>query len=388
MRKKKLSQKRIGRLNDIVDTVNSKLDRGRLRYDILNEIARRHNVSYETIKSDLYALSYAFIERGNVPRTYKSDAKIIRSLSQSGVIDKDKARSAALLFLEHAPWVDKERLARLHGINDPDTIRKMDEIGRYIEGVYKIRLYAWDSHPAKAYAFAWRIIGRKIHQELENARDITEKLQGIAEKLDSGKRLSKKDKKFLSELRIREDDVFDYVDPKRTLRENLIRVYNMVLDHNIEYAKSMWHYEKARERHIFLYNELKRIGQLDKLGRAPPAGAGSIRSPKNLGLADMIENNYKNIRRWNIRPGSKWIGFSKDYKRFAKSFSGEIEKPKGLNKKDYNNDPWVILKKHMLPLGYHLSKGDEIYKEIKEREREDHVLRMIIRKRRQRRGKK
>ncbi len=375
--------KRVERLNDLVETINSSLDKRTLRYEVLNQLASRHGVSYETIKSDMYTLAYALLEGpeyGVIPKKYRNDVKRIKELVENGTINREKARRAAEVFIEHTPRIDKERITLVHGIKGKEVEKLVDEIGRYLEEIAKTRRRRWPSHPARAYAYAWNRMGRKIHQELENARDITERLMLIANKLNENKRLSQSESRFLDAIGIKPNEVFRYVDPNRTMEENLKSMYLRVLEHNRDYAQAIWHYEQAVAQHISMYRQLKSKWGLDVFGKAPSAGIGSIRWTGELKVGDMIESNYKNIRRWNVKPGSKAVGFSRRYKNFVKNI-GEVRDVHPLE------DPWLVLKRHASIIGYHLKNGDEIYARIKEREREDKVLKAIV-KWRPRRGRR
>ncbi len=386
---KSMSMKRVARIRDIVDVLPRELNAGRLRYDVLNELARRHGIDYETLKRDLYALSYAFhpinrrmAELVEIPPSYRPDVRALRELARSGKIDPEKAKEASKAFLEHAPWIDIERVTREHGIQDKEVLGKVREFTRVLESVYRNRAYGWKVHPAKAYAFVWNIMGRKIHQELANTRDVVEKLYTIVRKINEGKKLSAGEKKFLTELKIDKDKVFDYVDPKKDLSENLRDMYLKVLRHNLEYAHAIFHYESAKLHHIGLYNNVK--NELEKLGRAKPAPPGSIRSVRELKLGDQIENAYKDIRRWPHSPNVK----PRDFPRYLKELAREaFEEHYNWRTKRFENLPEGTMgkvRKALAVIGYHLNAGNKYYRTVKKIERDDPVLAWIVKRNRKR----
>ncbi len=382
---KNMSMKRVARIKDIVETLPRELSVGRLRYDVLNELARRHGIDYETLKRDLYALSYAFYhinkrvaELVEIPPSYRPDVRVLRRLAVEGKIDSQKAEEASKVFLEHAPWIDIERITREHGIKDKEVLEKVREFTKILENIYRKRVHGWKAHPAKAYAFVWNIMGRKIHQELANTREVVEKLYTIAKKINEGKRLSAKEREFLQELKIDKDKVFDYIDPKKPLSENLRDMYLRVLRHNLTYAKAMFHYESAKLHHIGLYNIFK--DKLEKLGKAKPASPGSIRSPKELKLGDKIENAYKAIRRWPHSPNVKPRDFPRYFKELARDAFEDHYNPKTKRFENLPKGDMGKVKKILAIIGYHRNEGNQYYKTVKEAERKDPVLAWIVKR--------
>ncbi len=390
---KRFSARRMARIKDLVETIPKELVREKLRYDVLNELARRHGIDYETLKRDLYILAYAFFPKKvgtsekqvpivEVPKNLRADVKTLREFARKGSIDPEKARKAAQAFLEHAPWVDVERITREHGIKDEEIIQRAREISKWLERVYTTRMYGWKVHPAKAYAFAWNLMGRKIHQELENARELVEKLYPIAGKIAGGKKLTKREKEFLRKLKITETEVLAHINPEESLTENLKSMYLRVLDHNVNYAKAMHWYENAKAMHINLYREVR--DKLDQLGRAPPAPPGSIRSSRVFKLGDKIENAYKNIARWPHSPKVKPRDFPRYFKELVREVYESHYNPRTYSFENLPPGFEGEVTKRLAIIGHYIHQGNKVYSRVKEAERNNPILAWIVKRNRKR----
>ncbi len=376
---KRFSEKRLARIKDLIETVPSELVKGKLRYDILSKIASRHGVSYDTVKRDLYIISYAFVPDPisrreaslvDVWKDYKADVRELRRLASAGEIDKNKARQAGEIFLAHAPNVDKERILEVHGIRDKDIEKLVEKYTFGVGRIYRNKIALWHAHPAKAYAFAWNIAGNKIHRELERARKLTEKLNRIAVKVRQKSRLTASEKKFLNELGIDKTDVTKYIDPNKSFTENLKDMYKRVLEHNQDYIHAKFHYESAGGYYVRVYRHFK--DKINQLGRAVTPGRRP--KPSEMRPGDVLENTYRAIMRWPYKPGVKPRNIP-DYARyFAHDISvGLLPKEvRSLPKRDLDELIW-----HMKQVRDHLEKADRRYTQLKEREREDPIIRWI-----------
>ncbi len=387
-----ISLKRLNRIRDLIETVPQKLEKGKLRYDVLNDMARRHGISYDTIKRDLYAISYAFFPQRivdheryegplanlvDIPKSYREDVRQLRELAKKGLLDPEKGKNAAKAFLDHLPDIDKERIVRIHGITDPDIISKVEHYAKAMSRVYWYRKMFWRAHPAKAYAYAWNQMGRKIHRELENARDLAENLHRIGVKLELGMKLTKKEKEFLDELGIKESEVKNYIDPSKSLTDNLKEIYRQILDHNINYAEAVFHYEVARAHSISLYNHFK--DKLEVLGRNKIIGRRP--KPEELGLGDILEYTYKAIRRWPYSPNAE----PRDFPEYFKRLAIDVHDGKRKLSLPLSQDELKMLHSKLGTIGYHLKAGNTSYFEFKERERRDPIMRWITKSKKRKR---
>ncbi len=158
-----LSQKRLFRIRREVEWILRLPSAD--RKTSLSLLAEKEGVEYETVKKDMYALAYAVIPGGKIPESYEADARAIREAIEKGLLDRQKCESAALIFLEHDPIFDLDRLG-ITGVDDPylDEIKSL--VLEYAEKTAELKAKRLGWHPARQKAELWRIAGSKIHSEL------------------------------------------------------------------------------------------------------------------------------------------------------------------------------------------------------------------------------
>ncbi|GEM_PF-4943924 len=161
-----LSEKRILRLRREIDWIIKLPAAG--RKELLSLLSEKEGVEYETVKRDLYALAYAVLSGGSIPRSYEEDVKALKKALDAGKLDKEKCESAALIFLEHDPGFDFSRLG-ITGVYDPELDEVKSLVIEYAEKTASLKAARLGWHPARQKAELWRIIGAKIYSELPKA---------------------------------------------------------------------------------------------------------------------------------------------------------------------------------------------------------------------------
>ena len=156
-----------------------------LRFDILDSFAKKHRIGYETVKTKIFALSYALQSRGvSIPKSMKPDVWNIREAIQKGEIKQNSAKEATQIFLNKTPITDIERLNRVFPIDDPAVRKMQEDLARQVEMTRK-KMVSLGLDPVRAYSQTWRTIGNKIHHEIPEAikQAPKEKVEGVVKSL-------------------------------------------------------------------------------------------------------------------------------------------------------------------------------------------------------------
>ncbi|MEM0372852.1 MAG: hypothetical protein QXO69_03385 [archaeon] len=164
-----VTQARLARIKELIEWLN-KTSCSR-RADSLEAFARAKKVSYETVKNDAIALGYAVtpgFDIRTVPRSHRREARALREAIRRGEISEADAGASVFDFIMMNPVSDVERLNRLYPLNDK-YYREMQ--GRIAEMAQKIAEAKVErgTHPVRAQSEAWRDVGNKIHNEIEEA---------------------------------------------------------------------------------------------------------------------------------------------------------------------------------------------------------------------------
>ncbi|RLG21082.1 hypothetical protein DRN74_03535 [Candidatus Micrarchaeota archaeon] len=197
-----ISKKRLDRIDDLVSFLNQHKDG--LRYDLLNNFARRHGVSYEVVKRDALLLAYATIpsHRGYnlkyVPKEYRKEVRwlwkeIFGIRGGKKKMDRAAAWRASHVFLEHTPYMDLERVKREFDLKqmlggefyqknidwlseEEAQIHEMQrEMARELKKISEESKAELEEHMVRKYSDAWLVMGRKIHKELAELKKAKER---------------------------------------------------------------------------------------------------------------------------------------------------------------------------------------------------------------------
>ncbi|GEM_PF-6765672 len=138
----------------------------KIRFAAISEIGERYGVSYERMKDLFYSLSYAADRTPlrSVPKKRRKRSEVLRKFMDAGLIDKAVAKRLSMHFFEHSPGFDIERLSA--GFSVGSRVQS-DQIA-VVNNVHKIaRMKMLSGSPrARAYAEAWQIIGKTMHQKI------------------------------------------------------------------------------------------------------------------------------------------------------------------------------------------------------------------------------
>ncbi len=333
---KNMHPKRKKRLVELINLMNS-FPEG-IRYSVLSDFAKKKGVSYETIKNDLIALSYATIPGPKgfnlvyVPRSYRKKVRDIWSLFTEtkevinghkrrafldGEISFSEAQKAAVEFLMHTPYMDIERFRMISPTNEKildiqDKFAK--ELGNLIATVKERNV-----HPVRAHQDAWRIAGVKIHKEIEN----------VVKKV-----------------------------PEDKLEPILEKIWEM----NLHKVRAALHYQSFITKYLNLLQREYKVGRSME-GSSLPVTLPIFMKVRSVPLDPekiwkRLESDIKNLRRWYWPSRRKVI--PRNLKESIKALPENIPK-------DKFNDPFI---KAMLDAYTHLDVGDYFYKKAKKIERE------------------
>ncbi len=196
------SAKRRKRVESLVDYLYPRITRKATRHALIHEFlgqmsgtARNPEMAdrlYETVKKDLYALSYASLplpdgtetKPSDVVDSHRADFVKMRDAIDRGYISRAKAAKVSKWFTEHAPALDLERIRKKYPTMDLETREHQEkwaeEISNYAETLRDIKNW----HPARAYGRAWQFGGLKLHLELPIIADRARELYDRGGRVD------------------------------------------------------------------------------------------------------------------------------------------------------------------------------------------------------------
>jgi hypothetical protein len=305
-----------------------------LRFDIIDSFAKKHRMSYDTVKTKIFALSYALQSReASIPKSMKSDIWNIREAIQKGAIKSASAKEATAIFLSKTPITDIERLNREFPIDDPAVRKIQEQLAKQVDMTRK-KMIGLGLDPVRAYSQTWRIIGNKIHHEIPEV--------------------------------IRQA-------PKEKVEDVI---------------KSLWEENlySAQARHNYITADLIYLAELKKIKRNQklpypynPVDLGQIMAKRGVpmtpeAIGQRIESDIKNLDRY-VRPG-KERGMPRDLKGTFKGMASEF--PPNMPKRIQPR-----LTKLSRRVGDTLFVADELWSE-KNKIRENKILPYVNLRRRKR----
>jgi len=199
---------------DHVDRVRSMVDylyqnREKIRKDALLGFMDKWNtgrkpgewVSYDALKNDLAAISYAYLpvanretEKEHVVEAHREDFAKARVLKYQDAIDPGKAAAACGAFIDHSVEGDLARIKRETTLVDKLAPKHADELERLqekfadlVSELYRLRRDEPNVHPATASNSVWQEVGWPLHAVLPDIKDTVYKLYGLAERKQHGK---------------------------------------------------------------------------------------------------------------------------------------------------------------------------------------------------------
>ncbi len=330
--------KRKERIKSLIALMNSVP--GGIRYSILSDFAKKHGVSYETIKEDLVILSYATIPspRGfnlvYVPRSYRKGVRDVWSMFnetkeevggkrrrtfQNGELIFSEAQTAAVEFLMHTPDIDIERLRLLGPVND--KIIGLQK--KFVDELKNLTVTVTERgvHPVRAHLDAWRIAGVKVHKEIENAlRKAPPNLQ--------------------------------------------VDIIEKIWEMNLHKARAARHYQSFITKYLNLLQKEYGVSKpapknIEQLPDTLPIFMEARNLPKGEdAIWKRLRSDVKNLRRWYWPSRRRAI---------PKNLKGAVRNLPYYIPKDKWEDPFI---KAMLDAYTHLDIGDYFYKKAKDIERE------------------
>ncbi len=162
---------------------------------------KEKHVSYDALKRDLTALSYAYLpvgkreaEEQHVIRSHRKDFKKANALKHQGKLEHSKVMEVCREFTEHSIEGDLERLRRETLLIGDDSRKELDSIHSQLTAalneLYALRKSEPNVHPATASATAWSEAGWPLHATIPKVNSLVYSLFELAEKKQKGAPLS------------------------------------------------------------------------------------------------------------------------------------------------------------------------------------------------------